>query len=214
MDDAEQVGVGGVAVARELVGPDAVVRGHVGNGDHPDAGLADALAGDFVRLANAERGVIRVLDGAAAGKGEDFVVRVAIERDAGLLVSDSRIVDAPSGSILWSNRLSGAADDVARLRERTAVSIAAMIDCALAGAAPFTKACAVQQVRSDKGVQLIVRHPDGGFRRFDVLTNGQGLATADGAEPATVTVQPGGIKVAVGTDRYRFPATIASHDQR
>ena len=126
--DVPRGGSSAMALAEPVVRIESVVsRGD----DAVEKRFADALAGDFVRLANAERGVIRVLDGAAAGKGEDFVVRVAIERDAGLLVSDSRIVDAPSGSILWSNRLSGAADDVARLRERTAVSIAAMIDCAL-----------------------------------------------------------------------------------
>lgn len=93
--------------------------------------FADALAGDFVRLANASGGVVRVLDGQAPGHGGDIIVRVAIERNAGSLVSESRVVDALSGSILWSNRVAGPAGDIARLRERTAVSVAGLVDCAL-----------------------------------------------------------------------------------
>lgn len=96
-----------------------------------EAHFADALAGDFVRLANASGGVVRVLDGRTAGTGGDFVVRVAIEQSGGSLTSESRVVDALNGSILWSSRLSADADDIARLRERTAVSVAGIVDCAL-----------------------------------------------------------------------------------
>jgi len=40
------------------------------------------------------------------------------------------------------------------------------------------------------------------------------VATADGAQAAAVTLRADGIEVAVGTDRYRFPATIADHGGR
>ena len=83
------------------------------------------------------------------------------------------------------------------------------IACALSGATAFAADCVVQRVATAAGLQLVVRHPDAGFRRFDVLTDGRGLAAADGAQPAVVTVRGGGIEVAVGADRYRFPATIA-----
>lgn len=92
--------------------------------------FADALAGDFVRLANASDGGVRVLDSKVAGNGADIVVRVAVNREAGELVSESRLIDAHNGSILWSNRLAGAPEEIVRLRERTAVSVAGMIDCA------------------------------------------------------------------------------------
>lgn len=95
-----------------------------------ELGFADALAGDFVRLANASGGLVRILDGEAVGRG-DFIVRVAINRDDGNLTSESRVVDARSGAILWSSRLSGSPRDLTRLREQTAVSVAAVIDCAL-----------------------------------------------------------------------------------
>lgn len=93
--------------------------------------FADALAGDFARLAQASGGAVRVLDGQAPDTQGDFIVRVSVDRSADSLVSDARVVDALSGSILWSSRLSEAADEIARLRERTAVSVAGMLDCAL-----------------------------------------------------------------------------------
>lgn len=84
-----------------------------------------------------------------------------------------------------------------------------LIECALAGAAAFARDCTVEQVREGDGLTLVVRHPDGGFRRFEVLTDGHGLASADGADRAQIAVHGAGIEVAVGADRYRFPATIA-----
>lgn len=93
--------------------------------------FADALAGDFARIAGAVGGAVRVLDGRATAQDGDFIVRVAIESDTRGLVAESRVVDATNGSILWSDRLTGSAGNVARLRERTAMSIAGMIDCAL-----------------------------------------------------------------------------------
>jgi hypothetical protein len=88
------------------------------------------------------------------------------------------------------------------------------IDCALHGAGVFARECSVERVEAKDGVQLVVRHPDGGFRRFDVLTDGKGLAAADGAQDATVTVRDGGIDVTVGADRYRFPATVTADGRR
>jgi hypothetical protein len=89
------------------------------------------------------------------------------------------------------------------------------IACALAGATAFARDCWVEQHRAGGSAQqLVVRHPDGGFRVFDVLTDGHGLATADGADAAQVALADGGIEVAVGADRYRFPATIAGDARR
>lgn len=89
----------------------------------------------------------------------------------------------------------------------------ALIECALAGAAGFARDCAVERIRERDTVFLTVRHPDGGFRRFEVLRDGRGLAAADGAERAEVSLREGGIEVAVGADRYRFPATVADYAQ-
>jgi hypothetical protein len=85
------------------------------------------------------------------------------------------------------------------------------IECAVGGAAYFERVCKVEEARPSGGKILVVRHPDGGFRRFEVLTDGHGLATADGAEEAETAVVDGQLQVAVGADRYRFPATIQKH---
>lgn len=85
------------------------------------------------------------------------------------------------------------------------------IECAIAGGQWFLPECNVQRVKQEDGaLTLVVRHPDGGFRRFLVLTDGRGLATADGSEEAVSEVVDGRLDVSVGQDRYRFPATVKS----
>jgi len=86
---------------------------------------------------------------------------------------------------------------------------ATQIDCALHGSAEFDSHCTVERTVSGDGLLLVVHHPDGGFRRLLVTTDGRGVITADGAEQAVVTVaDPGKIDVAVEQDRYRLPATV------
>ena len=53
------------------------------------------------------------------------------------------------------------------------------------------------------------RVPGGGFRRFVVAGDGTGVAAADGAEPAMVTIiDDDRIEVAIGGDTFRLPATV------
>jgi len=87
------------------------------------------------------------------------------------------------------------------------------IACALGGSAAFENACAVDRDRKDGLLFLVVRHPDGAFRRFEVLDDGRGLAVADGAEQALTRYEDGMAELAVGQDRYRFPITLKSHDE-
>jgi len=86
------------------------------------------------------------------------------------------------------------------------------VACAVAGAAEFRDVCAVERARAGDALFLVVRHPDGGFRRFEVLSDGRGIAAADGADSAQVALRDGGIEVTVDKDRYRFPATVRRHD--
>lgn len=82
------------------------------------------------------------------------------------------------------------------------------IDCAIAGAA-WAKACGIERLQAASGLMLIVRHPDGGFRRLLVTKDGRGVVPADGAESAVVRViDSDRIEVAVAGDAYRLPATI------
>lgn len=87
------------------------------------------------------------------------------------------------------------------------------LECALAGAAEFTKSCDVERLSNNDGQQMIFRHPDGGFRRFLVVTDGRALIAADGADDAKVTIiGENRIEVQVDDDRYQLPARVAGKD--
>jgi hypothetical protein len=90
---------------------------------------------------------------------------------------------------------SGSAPEMAEAAEH--------IPCALEGAAGFSPTCTVERQIVPGGTILVIRHPDGGFRRFEI--EGDLVRTADGVNQAVVTVLPDATQVAVGTDRYRLP---------
>ena len=83
------------------------------------------------------------------------------------------------------------------------------IACALAPATAFMPTCIVERAADATGPILTIRHPDGGFRRLRIATDGRGVMSADGAESATVRViGKNEIEVSIGQDRYRLPATV------
>jgi hypothetical protein len=83
------------------------------------------------------------------------------------------------------------------------------IDCAPAGAVEFQRVCTVDRVQGEEGTILTVRHPDGGFRRLLVMSDGRGVIAADGAEKAVVSIiSDDRVEVALAGHRYRLPATI------
>ena len=79
------------------------------------------------------------------------------------------------------------------------------VECALAGAGNFTAECTMERMQVEAEQILILRHPDGGFRRFNLGVPGRGLVTADGLEQAQVEQLDGMIEVRVGSDKYRLP---------
>jgi hypothetical protein len=81
------------------------------------------------------------------------------------------------------------------------------VDCAIGAGATWTRGCRIEQT----GEMLTIRHADGGFRRFRIVTDGRGVVAADGAEGAVVTID-GDRRIAVraGQDQYRLPATIGA----
>jgi hypothetical protein len=82
------------------------------------------------------------------------------------------------------------------------------VECAVDGAAAFERVCTVERV-SGPELRLILRSPSGSFRRLQVTRDGRGVAAADGAEPASVTVIGRDlIEVSIGSDRYRLPARV------
>lgn len=85
-----------------------------------------------------------------------------------------------------------------------------IIACTIAGSSDTASSCQVDRVRQDGRLFLVVRHPDGAFRRFEVLDDGRGLAVADGADEARLNLVGDVLHVAVGSDVYDFPATVRS----
>ena len=81
------------------------------------------------------------------------------------------------------------------------------IECALEGAKLFDRNCTVEEMSGDDGAVLIVGRANVGYRRLQIATDGRGVVSADGAEPAKVTIIGDNlIEVAIGNDRYRLPA--------
>jgi len=68
--------------------------------------------------------------------------------------------------------------------------------------------CTLERVSAEGGDLLVLRHPDGGFRRLRV--QGNTILAADGADVAVVRRLPRGIEVAIGGMRYRLEAKGAT----
>ena len=87
------------------------------------------------------------------------------------------------------------------------------IDCALGGSAQFERRCWVEIAGEQGRKLLVVRAPDGSFRRFLAVNDGRGAVPADGSEDASAQWVDGGVlQLTVGSDRYRFPASVKSDD--
>ena len=81
------------------------------------------------------------------------------------------------------------------------------IECSLEGSKLFDRTCTVEEMSGDEGAVLIVGRPNVGYRRLQITTDGRGVVSADGAEPAKVSIVGDNvIEVAIGNDRYRLPA--------
>lgn len=86
---------------------------------------------------------------------------------------------------------------------------AGRVFCALGGERQFQLNCTLDRIASKDGPVLVLGRADAGYRRFRVTTDGRGVATADGADQARVSLMDNGlIEVAVANDRYRLPATV------
>ena len=79
------------------------------------------------------------------------------------------------------------------------------VPCALGGAKRFEQDCAVERQERDGKHIVVLRHPDGGFRRLVELDEGKRYAAADGAEAAATSPNGADIEVTVEDDHYLFP---------
>ncbi len=94
-------------------------------------------------------------------------------------------------------------------KSQTASKNDGKVECALAGSDSFERTCSTEQIALDGGIMLVIRHPDGGFRRFNILTDGRGLAPADGFDITRIALLDNNmILLSSGDDKYRLPALI------
>jgi hypothetical protein len=94
-----------------------------------------------------------------------------------------------------------------------AAALDGKVECALAGAANFERTCTTERIAGAEGQILVIRHADGGFRRFKILTDGRGLAPADGFDETKIAlIENGMIEVSSGDDKYRLPAQIKASE--
>lgn len=83
------------------------------------------------------------------------------------------------------------------------------VECALAGVESFSRDCTTDRISAAERELLIIHHPDGGFQRFEIVTDGRGLIAADGFDDTQIRLLDGDmIEVTAGDDRYRLPARI------
>jgi hypothetical protein len=79
------------------------------------------------------------------------------------------------------------------------------IACAVGGAVEFTEDCGLERASVEGAQVLVVRHPDGGFRRLEVSQDGQSLLAADGAEVTQSARKDDRWEVILGEHRYVIP---------
>ena len=75
------------------------------------------------------------------------------------------------------------------------------IECAIGPGAEFGPDCLVEV----EGNLLVVRHPDGSFRRLVRTANG--VEAADGAQGISSGVSGTGMELSIDGDRYRWDAS-------
>lgn len=81
------------------------------------------------------------------------------------------------------------------------------VDCAIGAGADLASDCTLEQVAGTG--EIVIHHPDGGFRRFVIDAATGGVAPLDGAEPLVQQPGKGGaVQFAVGDDRYSIPPDL------
>jgi hypothetical protein len=104
--------------------------------------------------------------------------------------------------------LAACGDSPAPEHNAYAETVRNQIECRFPGAEQFERSCTFEREGAD-GAVLLIRKPDGGFRRLRVVADGRGVIAADGAEAARVTILTDNrIEVQIGGDRFRLPATV------
>jgi hypothetical protein len=82
---------------------------------------------------------------------------------------------------------------------------AEVVYCALGGSEKFGQDCTVERSAEAGRAVIVVRHPDGKFRRLIASADGQNLLAADGADQSQSALKEDRWEVILGDDRYVVP---------
>ncbi len=103
-------------------------------------------------------------------------------------------------------------EDIAAAQEEALVGN--KIECALDAVEQFTLSCATERVVEEDQTILMIRHSDGGFKRFRILTDGRGLEAAEGFDPIIIEIiDDDNIMLISGADRYKLKARFTGSGQ-
>ena len=80
------------------------------------------------------------------------------------------------------------------------------------GQADYAQDCWYERSDEEGKRLLVAHHPDGSFRRFEIVDDGRGLVAADGVEAARVAPLGEMVEVTLADYRYLLPATIKNAD--
>ncbi len=84
------------------------------------------------------------------------------------------------------------------------------VSCAFGEVKAFKETCTVERSEADGKSYVTLWHPDGGFRRLEVLDGGKGYASADGAEAAQGVANGKEVEVVVSDAHYLMPVGNAA----
>ena len=122
------------------------------------------------------------------------------------------IITAMALGIAACGKNDKAAFDQAEKSASKEAALDGKIECALAGSSTFDRVCTTDKISGPEGQILVIRHPDGGFRRFNILTDGRGLSPAEGFDETKITILSSGlIELKSGDDLYHLPAQIKAY---
>ena len=80
------------------------------------------------------------------------------------------------------------------------------VACALQGAGEFASRCSLVRMGEGEDRAIVMRHPDGGFRKLAPADTPAGLVERDGAQRAMSWREGNAIVLQIGDDRYRWEA--------
>ena len=84
-----------------------------------------------------------------------------------------------------------------------------VIECAIGAGVEMGPDCIGEQIAGTDGAFFVIHHPDGSFRRFEMLPDDAGIGLADGAGVLSQEMDGDELLISVDDARYRLP--IASN---